>query len=491
MLISVLLIPFYISRIGVEGFGLLSFFIMLQAWAQILDAGVGGSLSRQTSVTKNNKIIFTNFLRQFYIVVSFFLAVASIFLIVGYIGRTYVASSWLNSDIELNVLEISIVAMFTTLSIRYLSGPFRSGLVGLEKHGTLSLSTFIFVSLRFPLGLVILDIFDNSLTHYFIYQALVAFVELLVVGVMFVISSKKAMEVADGSVVSDSKGTTLKSLLVFSAQLSMLSITWVIVTQIDKLVLSKFIELKDFGYYTLAVSVASVMTILSAPLSQVLMPRLSALASQEREEEYLDIYIKSFIGLSVLAVSLAIFMTLFSDKLLLIWTGDKQVTEEAYPFVKWLILGNAISVLMNCIFLLQYSIGKLKAHLIAYLLYSLFLIPASVYIAYRFQASGAAIFWFIHNLLFFVVWGTIVHRKYLVGVASYIWIKILVPCLVISLTYMTALKSFVVFSGHRGADFLILFFIGLSNVALLLGYFWFLKHQGGIDVRKLRFNTLV
>ncbi|MEY8214546.1 MAG: oligosaccharide flippase family protein [Colwellia sp.] len=488
-LITVLVLPFYITRMGAEGFGLMGFFLMLQAWAQILDAGVGGSLTRQTSITKNDGVIFKKFLKQFYIVTSVFLGVASIFFIIGYLGKGYIATTWLNSQLDQQVLEISLVAMFATLSFRYLSGTFRSGLVGLEKHATLSLNTIVFMSLRFPLGLYVLDIFDNSLTHYFIYQGIVSFLEFLVVAFLFIANSRMKYVNDNSSNLPTTEDYTLRALLVFSAQLSLLSITWVIVTQIDKLILSKFLELKDFGYYTLAVSVSGVIMVLSAPLSQILMPRLSSLASQRNEKQYLDVYIKSFLGLSIFVVPLAMFFVLFSEQLLFIWTGDKKVAEEAFPFIKWLALGNAISVLMNFIFILQYSMGKLRAHVLAYVGYSLLLIPMSIFIASHYKAPGAAFFWFLHNLIFFIVWGGVVHRKYLVGVSSYIWKRVLIPCLVITSLYLFFLKSVVIFLGNPLSDLIILVLIGVSNIALLLGYFWLLRKRNITYIDKLCFST--
>lgn len=475
--IGILVIPFYISRIGAEGFGLIGFFLMMQAWAAILDAGIGGSLSRQFSITKHSKDLFRKFLTKFYIVISFFAGVSVLLFTFGYYWKAYIAANWLVTSIDQNILEVSIVAMFLTLSFRYLSGPFRSGLVGFEKHAALSLSSIFFISLRFPLALIVLDIYDNSLIHYFIYQAVVSFIELLVVIILFFINSKNIHKIA--SVIEEplANDFSLKSLFLFSAQLTLLSMTWVVVTQVDKMMLSRFLELADFGYYIMAVTVSGIVLAFSAPLAQVLMPRLSILASLKDNKKYIRLYIRSFSGLSIIIISLAIFLTLFSDKLLYIWTGDAKTTQEVYPFVKWLALGNAVAVLMNFIFLLQYSFGKLRAHLIAYLFYSVILIPFSVFIAYSYKSFGSAVFWFVHNIVFFVVWGSMVHRRYLKGINFYVWVRVLLPISMISLVYLSALKELVMFYDNRIIDFFVLALIGLSNVILVLGYFWVEKNR--------------
>jgi len=192
-LISVVVTPLYLDRVGVEGFGLMGFFLMLQGWIAIIDAGISGSLSRQISITKSNKEIFVKFLKQFYLVVIFFICIAFLFIVFGYLSKHYIAVSWLNSQLDLDVLETSVFAMLITLAIRYLCGPFQSGLVGLEKHGVLSVYSVIFATIKFPLGLFVLDYYNNSLTNYFIYQGCVSFLELFVVILLFVNSSRKVI----------------------------------------------------------------------------------------------------------------------------------------------------------------------------------------------------------------------------------------------------------------------------------------------------------
>ena len=465
------------SRIGAEGFGLMGFFLMLQSWMQILDAGVGGSLSRQVAITKQNISVFNSFLKQFYIVVLVFFMIALLIFTLGYYGKTFVAVSWIDSSIAIGTLEACLLAMFASLAVRYVLGPFRSGLIGLERHAAISLSSVVFSSLKFPVGLYVLNVFDNSLVHYFFYQSLLSVLELAILSFLFIVYSNSIRK----SSVSDSRGIeciSLKSLIKFSAQLSFLSIVWVVVTQVDKLVLSKYLSLEEYGYYSLAVSVSGVILLLSAPLSQVLMPRLTSLAAKGKKNEYLQLYVNSIWGMSIFIISTAGFLVFYSDELLLVWTGRVSVAERSYIYAGWLALGNAISVLMNFVFILQYSLGQLSRHVLVYTVYAAVLIPASIFIAYNYGAFGIVIFWFVHNLLFYLVWGSLVHSKYIGGVAKYVWLKIMTPCVAITFLYMYSLKEVVVFDYNRLAAFFLLAAIGLTNILLVLGYFWLAEKLG-------------
>ena len=46
LLVGILILPFYLGHLGAEVYGLIGFFTVLQAWLQLLDAGLSPSLVR-------------------------------------------------------------------------------------------------------------------------------------------------------------------------------------------------------------------------------------------------------------------------------------------------------------------------------------------------------------------------------------------------------------------------------------------------------------
>jgi len=47
--IGIVILPLYLQYLGEEAFGLVGFFIVLQAWMQLLDMGISPMLSQQTA----------------------------------------------------------------------------------------------------------------------------------------------------------------------------------------------------------------------------------------------------------------------------------------------------------------------------------------------------------------------------------------------------------------------------------------------------------
>lgn len=485
-LISVLLIPIYVSKVGIEGFGLIGFFYLLQNVMQIFDAGLGGSLARQASITKKNPILYGKFIKQFMVVVAIFCFVSVLVFVVGGINRELVATKWLVSNLDMSVLSLCVLSIFSVLALRYLSGPFRSGLIGLECHIGLSIINFLIVSLRFPGGLLVLFLYDNSLVSYFVYQIFVAFIELIMLILYFVRQSNKVMLSDKIEIDLQHNHTSLKSLLLFSGQLSLLSVTWVVVTQVDKLILSKYINLEEFGYYSMAVSISAVILMLSAPLSQVLMSRLTVLITSHKKHEYISLYAKSYTNVIICLVPVSVFLYIFSKEVIYLWTGDEKIALLSSFYTSWLVLGNVISVLMTLVFLLQYSVGRLKAHTTVYLVYSVFIVPLSVIIAQQFKGEGAVLFWFFHNLVFFVVWGGMVHYKFINGFNRYLWFRVLIPAFIISYVIMKVLGDFLIFKSMTGFYLLIvLLFIGMVGLAGVLLYFYLYRGNNKASLNKI------
>ena len=67
----------------------------------------------------------------------------------------------------------------------------------------------------------------------------------------------------------------------FATGIALSSILGLLLTQIDKFLLSRLLPLGDFGLYMLAVTLADALALLAAPLYGVLVPRFAELLQDE------------------------------------------------------------------------------------------------------------------------------------------------------------------------------------------------------------------
>lgn len=488
-LISILLVPIYVDLLGIEKFALIGFLILLQNILLIFDAGIGGALTRQIAIVKTNPSDYKEFLNKFLIILLFFIFIALGLFLFGYINNTFIIEKWIKSDLETSLLSTCINSIFLILALKYVSGLFRNSLMGLEKHTLISAVNFILITFRSPGGLLILYLFDFNISAYFIFQVYLSILELVIFILIFGYYSQKIIN-SNPLPVKSQHEVSLKSLIILSSQLSILTIVWVIVAQVDKFILSRELNLSEYGYYTLALTISGVLLMFSQPISQILRSRLSVLFSLKDSVEYIKLYANSYIATIIVIIPLSIFLFIFSHQIIFMWTGDLLIADSSYIYSKWLALGNGISVLLAFTFILQYSLGKLKKHVQVYLLYSLLIVPAAIYIANIYKGEGTAFFWFLHNLIFFITWATMVHRRFIKRINSLLYIRILIPVFLISFLWFT-IVNYLIDTSEMSRILLgfTLFFVGICDMILISIYLFIYKTKLLKLVTNLRFTN--
>ncbi|MFU0854337.1 O10 family O-antigen flippase, partial [Kluyvera cryocrescens] len=102
---------------------------------------------------------------------------------------------------------------------------------------------------------------------------------------------------------------------------------------------------------------------------------------------------------------LSLFLVFFSDKLIYIWTQNYSLAYQISKYLPWLFIGGVFSFYSNFVFLLLYSVGRLKYHTIVYSLFSIIIVPLNIYFAKTFLGEGTFLFYLINTIVLFLVWG--------------------------------------------------------------------------------------
>jgi O-antigen/teichoic acid export membrane protein len=190
------------------------------------------------------------------------------------------------------------------------------------------------------------------------------------------------------------------------------------VTQTDKLLLSRLLPLAEYGYFTLAVLVASGVMLVSGPISGAIMPRLAKLEAQGDHEGLIRIYRQATQLVAVLAGAAALTAAYCAEPLLWAWTGDPVLARQAAPILTLYAAGNGILAVAAFPYYLQYAKGDLRLHLIGHVGFVVLLIPALLWSAGRYGGMGAGYVWLAMNALYFMAWVPLVHRKFVPGLHS-------------------------------------------------------------------------
>ncbi len=398
--------PMYMDLMGVEAVGLIGFFIMLQAWLQLLDLGLSQTLSRDMSLFQIGSLGATDVwerLRSLEWLLGLISAIAVAALV---FSKNWIATDWLSpGKLPINEGASSVAAMAIAAALRLLVGIYRASLIGLGRQIWVNGATVIFSSLKFIGVLPVLIYWSATPSTFFAYQAIVGGLELLV----FAWRMYKALP-ANPTGLVPSLGA-LKLMLPMASAMAFSALMWSLVTQADKLILSRLLSLEAFGYFTLGALVASGVLMLIPPLNQVLQPRMTMLLSESRDDELRDLYQQATQLVTAVFFSIGGLMALFAEPLLLAWTGDTTAAQMAAPILFWYGLANATIGLLLMPFLLQYAYGRLRLHVIGSAIMVALFLPMMVIAAVRFGGAGAGAALLIANLAFLVFWVPLVHRR--------------------------------------------------------------------------------
>jgi O-antigen/teichoic acid export membrane protein len=410
--IGIVLMPYYLRSMGAEAYGLIGFYSMLQGWFMLLDVGLTPTMIRETARFRGGSLDGLTLRR-------FVRAIEGIFLGTGIIAALsiiacsrYVATDWLKVQ-KLPIIEVQHVIMLIALiiSIRWASSLYKGAVNGFEHLVWLGGLNIVIATLRFVGVIPVLILVGAKPTVFFSYQIVIATIELI----CLIIKTYRLLPRLSSSEHLGWDLKPLKGVLGFSLTIAVTSSTWVIVTQTDTLLLSKFLPLSEYAYFTLAVLLASGVNLLSGPISGALLPRMVKLQAEGDEDGMLRLYRNATQMVAVIAIPASLVLAFFSRQILQVWTANAIVAHSAAPVLTLYALGNGLLALCSFPYFLQFAKGDLKLHLIGSLLFVVALIPTLIWATLHYGMVGAGYAWVGANAIYFIFWVPTVHRRFVKG----------------------------------------------------------------------------
>ena len=461
-LIGILIVPVYIRYMGTEAYGLVGFYAMLQAWFQLLDMGLAPTMARETARFKGGAINEVSLLRLLRALEVVFYSVGVVGALVLFLCSDVIASSWLKVEqLPIGQVKTAIELMAGIIGLRWIAGLYRGAIGGFEQQIWLSKLNVGIATARFVAVILIFEAIGVTPLHFFSYQLLVAFVE---TGWLIVKTYKLMPPLPPGARTPWSLAP-LHSVIKFSLSVAFTSSVWVLVTQTDKLILSKLLPLSIYAYFTLAVLVAGGVSIMSGPVSSVLLPRLSRLNAEHDEAGFFRLYRQATQLVAVIVAPIALMLAFFAEPILLVWTGNLETARAAAPILQLYAIGNGVLAFGAFPYYLQFAKGDLRLHMVGNLFFLVLLIPSVVAGTYRYGAVGAGWAWLVANIAYFLLWVPFVHHRLSPGLHRSWLISDVLPIFLSSAAIVFLASVLISASLVRGAVIVYLLFWGV--IALL------------------------
>lgn len=381
-------IPLYIRYLGIEAYGLVGLFSVMQVWLGLLDVGLTPALGREMA-----RFIGGGHSAQSIRVLLRSVEVSAgglmlLILSIGVIASNWVAHHWLQvRNIPINVIAQVLFIMVLVVALRFFEGIYRSSMVGLQKQVTLNVAGSVLATLRWAGAAYVVAWVSPTAQAFVVWQGASS---LIAIGIYARLTYRL---IPPGTAPAHFSWSAMRGLSRFASGMFITSILVLLLTQVDKLILSRLLQLSDYGYYILASTVAGGLYILISPISQAYYPRLCELVERQDEKAMTEAFHQGAQLNSVIGGSAAIIVSVFSDELLRLWVHDSVVAQAVAPLLSILALGNLLNSIWWMPYQAQLAHGWTSLSVRSNTIGVLIVIPAILLLTPNFGAIGAAWVW--------------------------------------------------------------------------------------------------
>lgn len=409
-LMQIAFIPLYIKYLGIEAYGLIGFFSVLQAALTLVDIGITPTLNREMArynAGAHSALTIRELLHSLEVLcISLALSIALVLWLLSDWFSVY----WFQVEgLSRNSVSSALSIMGVVASLRFVESIYRGAILGLQTHVWLNAMTAFFATAR-SIGVVgLLMWVAPTIEAFFIWQGFISLLTVIVFarhvhGLLpkINVTPRFSMRAIMG-VWSFAKGmiaTTFFSLLL---------------THADKIILSRLLSLESFGIYMLAAAVANALMMLVSPLAQAVYPHFTEMVTKNNESRLIDAYHASSQLMSVIVVPVALILVFNGEAVIRVWSNNSLLAQQAAPLLSLLALGTAFLGLMNIPYMLQLAFGwsSFAARINAVIV--VIQIPTLLWAIFRYGAIGAAWVWVAITSSYIFVVIHIMHQRLIPG----------------------------------------------------------------------------
>ncbi len=402
------MVPFYLRYLGVESYGLIGFFSSLQAIFSLLDMGLALTINREVArCSAAGNLREAGGLLHTLAVLYWGMAALIVALIV--MLAPWIAAHWLQSrQLAHETVGQAVMMIGVAIASRWPVSLYQGALIGAQRLVLSSTINIFFVTFGSLGTILILGQLSPTIEAFFVWQACV--------GLAYAITIRAAAWRIIGK--RDKKRFdlhALKGIWRFTAGMSGITATGLFFMQLDKVILSKILSLEGFAHYMLASLIVSGLYMLVTPTFNAIYPRMSGLVVANDEAKLAELYLVGTRALAILLFPLAMFLIIFGEALIAIWTGEPNIATMVAPVVSILAAGSALHGVMHFPYALQLAYGKTSLPLTINIFLMIFQLPLITFLALRYGAPGGALSWLILQSIYFLIGSWLTHRQLLQG----------------------------------------------------------------------------
>lgn len=409
--LSIIFVPVYLRYLSVEIYGIIGFFASIQSFLFLLDGGISPTLNREVarlSAFPEKAQELRDLSRTLEILCW---AIGVLVCVIALVVSPIAAGYWLKSvTIPTEIVRDSLMIMSVNFAFQWAIGFYTGGMYGLQEQKLLNILNVALAFLRQFGSFIILAFVSPTIKAFLFWQL---FVTVLNCALFFYFFWRKLPKTSEKTRF---RSALLKEVWRYAAGMAGTSFVVLILTQTDKLILSKMLTLEDFGYYSLATTLAATgLGIIVGSIQTAYFPQFSQLVAQNKLEEMRELYHRACQVMSFFLIPAVTVLAFFSYEILLVWTRKPEIAENTYILLSLVAVGTGLNGLMHLPYYAQLAFGITKIGFWQNVIAIIFLIPFMIYTTTHYGAIGGALSWAILNFSYTIVGLQIMHRMILKG----------------------------------------------------------------------------
>ena len=383
--LAIAFVPIFINLLGIEGYALVGLYISLSSLMVIVNMGLNATVMRELARYTGGALSGQEAKDLVFSAASLFTGILLVFMALAYLAIPIVFYDWAaSSELEHSQVILSIKLAFVALALRAVGAMYRNGLIGLDKHIDANTIDITFITLRYIGTTLLLVFYKNGIIVFFTAQVFICLGEII---------SYRLFLLAKLPTTKRSARWQVQLLIRnwrYSVGVAGFGCLTTLLLQADKLILTKLVSLEQFGYYSVAFTVAAVLSALSYPVVVTWQPKLARLYAEKKFLQ-LDVMYKYGCRLLVLAtVPASLVLCAFADELLLLWQQSEDVIQNSSLAMSLLVLAQMMLALTYMTQVLQMAYGWTRLLVTSQALALLALIPTLVIMSSYWGITGAA-----------------------------------------------------------------------------------------------------
>ena len=434
-ILSLIFIPVYIKLLGIESFALIGIYTSLTMWFFLLDLGMGQSMMREFARYTAGAYELSAIKNLSFSVEVTFMVIVAILLSLFYLFVKITDAAGINAQtISRQTISICLYLMSLAIAFRMLGTLYRRSLVGLQKQITANSADVLVNILRYSVTVCTLLFYKSNIVIFFICQVAVSVFEVILYKALL------AHSLPSNNHKSTFQPKLLLSIWRYSFGAGAMAILTISLTQADKIFLVQLVSLEQFGYYSIAYTIASALALLSIPITSGLHPKLAQLYSANELVKLNDLYRYGSRTLIMVLVPSALVMSLFSTQLLTLWQQNVEAITHASHITSILILAQMSWLLSVLNQDFQLAHGQTRLLVYCQIVAVAVLLPALYYSSSKWGIMGAGFTLLIVNSFYSIILNYLGHRRWIPELKFKWYSHYLIPTLMVTVVVVSLVK---------------------------------------------------